>query len=148
MFQFPTFPLYDYFIHRTVVEVCSTGFPHSDIRGSMDICSSPRLFAAYHVLLRLLVPRHPPYALLRLILKWFSLFLFELPLSRPLSFVKSFSRFKKDLQKMSFWLNHINIDCSMLLDCSWSMCNFQGSSSEFASRINSVISYACTYVYL
>ena len=29
----------------------------------MDICSSPQLFAAYHVLLRLLVPRHPPCAL-------------------------------------------------------------------------------------
>ena len=38
-------------------------FPHSDICGSMDICSSPQLFAAYHVLLRLLVPRYPPYAL-------------------------------------------------------------------------------------
>ncbi len=39
------------------------GLPHSDIRGSLDICSSPRLFAAYHVFLRLLVPRHPPCAL-------------------------------------------------------------------------------------
>jgi hypothetical protein len=39
------------------------GFPHSDICGSMDICSSPQLFAAYHVFLRLLVPRHPPCAL-------------------------------------------------------------------------------------
>ena len=29
----------------------------------MDMCSSPRLFAAYHVLHRLLVPRHSPYAL-------------------------------------------------------------------------------------
>ena len=47
-------------------EVFSCGFPHSDIRGSMDICSSPQLFAAYHVLLRLLVPRHPPCALVRL----------------------------------------------------------------------------------
>ena len=42
------------------------GFPHSDIPGSLDICSSPRLFAAYHVFLRLSVPRHPPCALLRL----------------------------------------------------------------------------------
>ena len=49
-----------------MTEVCSAGFPHSDIRGSMDICSSPRLFAAYHVFLRLLVPRHPPCALLSL----------------------------------------------------------------------------------
>ena len=46
-----------------LTEVCSAGFPHSDISGSMDICSSPKLFAAYHVFLRLLVPRHPPCAL-------------------------------------------------------------------------------------
>ena len=39
-----------------------TGLPHSDIRGSRPICGSPRLFAAYRVLLRLLTPRHPPYA--------------------------------------------------------------------------------------
>ena len=32
----------------------------------MDICSSPKLFAAYHVFHRLLVPRHPPCALIRL----------------------------------------------------------------------------------
>ena len=42
------------------------GFPHSDIRGSKLICSSPRLFAACHVLRRLPMPRHPPYALVRL----------------------------------------------------------------------------------
>ena len=29
------------------------GLPHSDISGSMCICHSPKLFAAYHVLLRL-----------------------------------------------------------------------------------------------
>ena len=34
----------------------------------MDICSSPRLFAAYHVLHRLSVPRHSPDALIRLTL--------------------------------------------------------------------------------
>ena len=47
----------------TVTEVYSAGFPHSEIRGSKDICSSPQLIAAYHVFLRLLVPRHPPCAL-------------------------------------------------------------------------------------
>ena len=31
------------------------------------MCSSPRLIAAYHVLRRLSMPRHPPCALLRLI---------------------------------------------------------------------------------
>ena len=50
-------------IHVIVTECFSAGFPHSDICGSSDICSLPQLFAAYHVLLRLLVPRHPPYAL-------------------------------------------------------------------------------------
>ena len=39
------------------------GFPHSDIPGSKCICHFPRLIAAYHVLHRLLVPRHPPCAL-------------------------------------------------------------------------------------
>ena len=29
----------------------------------MVVCTYPKLFAAYHVLLRLSVPRHPPYAL-------------------------------------------------------------------------------------
>ena len=50
-------------IHRAVHGVSPCGFPHSDTRGSMLICSSPRLFAAYRVFLRLLVPRHPPCAL-------------------------------------------------------------------------------------
>ena len=39
------------------------GFPHSDIDGSRDVCSSPSLIAAYHVLHRLHAPRHPPCAL-------------------------------------------------------------------------------------
>ena len=38
-------------------------FPHSDISGSKLICSSPKLFAACHVLHRLPMPRHSPYAL-------------------------------------------------------------------------------------
>ena len=50
-------------IQHTVTEGSSAGFPHSDIRGSWLMCSSPRLFAAYRVFLRLSVPRHPPCAL-------------------------------------------------------------------------------------
>ena len=56
-------PLHTLWIHVWIHGVCPCGFPHSEIRGSMDICSSPRLFAAYHVFLRLSVPRHPPCAL-------------------------------------------------------------------------------------
>ena len=66
MFQFSGFPSYDYFIHHTMTEYCSAGFPHSEICGSMDICSYPQLIAACHVLLRLLMPRHSPCALLSL----------------------------------------------------------------------------------
>ena len=39
------------------------GLPHSDICGSKPARDSPQLFAACHVLLRLWMPRHPPYAL-------------------------------------------------------------------------------------
>ena len=56
-------PLHTLWIGVWILEVCSSGFPHSDISGSSDICSSPKLFAAYHVFHRLLVPRHPPCAL-------------------------------------------------------------------------------------
>ena len=63
MFQFRRFPTYCYFIHSTLTRYCRAGFPHSDIHGSKDICSSPWLFAACHVLLRLLMPRHSPCAL-------------------------------------------------------------------------------------
>ena len=59
-------PSVNLWIQLTVTEVSSAGFPHSDICGSIDICSSPQLFAAYHVFLRLLVPRHPPCALISL----------------------------------------------------------------------------------
>ena len=40
-----------------------SGFPHSDTPGSKPACGSPGLIAACHVLHRLLVPRHSPYAL-------------------------------------------------------------------------------------
>ena len=56
-------PFHTLWIGVWIHEVFSCGFPHSDISGSLDICSSPKLFAAYHVFHRLLVPRHPPCAL-------------------------------------------------------------------------------------
>ena len=42
------------------VMIAHDGFPHSDICGSIRICQSPQLFAAYHVLLRLLEPQASP----------------------------------------------------------------------------------------
>ena len=60
MFQFPAF--------ASLTQVRDTalirgGLSHSEITGSRDICASPVLFAAYHVLHRLQEPRHPPCAL-------------------------------------------------------------------------------------
>ena len=57
-------PFLNLWIGLRILEVCSSGFPHSEISGSMGICPSPKLIAAYHVFHRLLVPRHPPYALI------------------------------------------------------------------------------------
>ena len=59
-------PLHTLWIGVWIHEVFSCGFPHSEICGSMDICSLPQLIAAYHVFHRLLVPRHPPCALISL----------------------------------------------------------------------------------
>ena len=63
MFQFRRFPAYAYLIQRTLHRYCLCGLPHSEISGSQDICSSPKLIAAYRVLRRLLMPRHSPCAL-------------------------------------------------------------------------------------
>ena len=51
--------LIQYMIHGSSPWV----FPHSEICGSKLICSSPQLIAASHVLRRLPMPRHSPYAL-------------------------------------------------------------------------------------
>lgn len=83
MFQFPGLALKPYvfrfqYLHVTIrsattaevftpsavtIRIVEGGFPHSEIRGSKLIRSSPRLIAAYHVLHRLSAPRHPPNAL-------------------------------------------------------------------------------------
>ena len=44
------------------------GSPHSEISGSRPVSGSPELIAAIHVLRRLWLPRHPPYALCSLTL--------------------------------------------------------------------------------
>ncbi len=47
------------------------GLPHSDFHGSTLARNSPWLFAACRVLLRRLMPRHPPYALSTLTFLYF-----------------------------------------------------------------------------
>ena len=66
----------------------SGGFPHSDISGSKPIPGSPKLNAGYHVLHRLLLPRHPPNALFALDLtrkeqgRWFKVARITFPASK------------------------------------------------------------------
>jgi hypothetical protein len=78
MFQFPGFALKTlciqvlstWFIRLLIPDGnnnrISGGLPHSEIPGSKLILSSPGLIAEYHVLHRLLLPRHPPNALFAL----------------------------------------------------------------------------------
>ena len=49
MFQFPAFAS----VIQRIICLQHIGLSHSEIRGSKVICTSPRLFAAYHVLHRL-----------------------------------------------------------------------------------------------
>ena len=73
MFQFPTSRPNTLCIH--VLVVTSYGYwvpPFGYARVFTDICSSTSLFAACHVLYRLLMPRHSPYALISLTYFFFS----------------------------------------------------------------------------
>ncbi len=64
MFQFPGFASRPYVFRSGYPS--RGGLPHSDIHGSTPARGSPWLFAACHVLHRLLAPRHPPNALVSL----------------------------------------------------------------------------------
>ena len=63
MVHFPTLPSRTYGFSPGYPGMTPGGFPHSEISGSTLVCSSPKLIAAYHVLHRLLAPRHSPHAL-------------------------------------------------------------------------------------
>ena len=64
MFQFRPLPSYTYLIQYMMHEYCSCGLLHSEICVSMPAYGSTQLIAADHVLLRLPMPRHSPYALI------------------------------------------------------------------------------------
>ena len=59
-------PFHALWIYAWITGSSPAWFPNSEICGSKLICSSPQLIAACHVLHRLLMPRHSPYALVRL----------------------------------------------------------------------------------
>lgn len=67
MFHFPRCNPGGLCVQPPVTGSSPAGLLHSEIPGSQCVCHSPELIAAYRVLHRLAVPRHPPCALLRLI---------------------------------------------------------------------------------
>ena len=89
-----------------VMDLQSIGLPHSEIPGSRVICTSPELIAAYHVLLRLREPRHPPVAL-----SYFFYFVLN----------TVFKRFSASKQYCSFRINLAIKFCFDFIDQAWSM---------------------------
>ena len=135
-------------------------FPHSDIHGSTFICNSPWLFAACHVLLRRLMPRHPPYALFSLSHSYLSVCL---PSGNKKTFVSVLVLFLLARHLLRYFLLYSTIShvlCSMLLTRSrfsstsrfnvyflFSLCScqctkmfFRGKSREPPSKGDSLIS--------
>ena len=93
-----------YFIQVQNVGITPNGLPHSAIQGSQDMCSFPWLFAAYHGLLRLVAPRHPPYTSIRLTILSF---LLQSPRSLITSLVQA-SLGKSDASAAKFETNGSN----------------------------------------
>ena len=95
------------------------------------MCTSPELFAAYHVLRRLLVPRHPPCALCSLI---FVLGMISHPPNS--NEIESFLRFF-DLSILNENWFSIFTRCHCFLLESFDLmfvCNFQGASIPFCKN--------------
>ena len=64
MFQFPRCPSPTLCVQAEDTRALTPGgLPHSEICGLAPADGSPQLIAVYHVLLRPLAPRHPPYTL-------------------------------------------------------------------------------------
>ena len=144
MFQFRRFPTYAYLIQRRLTEYCSAGFPHSDISGSTVICTSPKLFAACHVLHRLLMPRHSPCALYSLTSQIFN----RLQLKICCFIGRQFSRIMQAHKEKFFWLNCIYplsyksnfLYCCLLIICIIvTVFSFQGASLSFNAQWNPLL---------
>ena len=145
MFQFRRFPTYTYLIQCTLLWYCHSGFPHSEISGSMLICSSPKLIAACHVFHRLLMPRHSPCTLYSLtfclVTFWFSnkKFLELCRLLRGINCSLFYPSFTEKFPQIKMF--YLSVACLILL-ISWSRivqfsrCNFQFLCRNQISTLN------------
>ena len=140
MFQFPAFPQTAYWFSWVYVCITIRGFPHSDICGSKVICTLPQLIAACHVLHRLPVPRHPPYALSHLTLsecrRWVMspVLLLKNSSFNEKSFFLVFSRFKlycypSKLKTSILFLSGLTFDIvyRFQFDICFALFSFQGT---------------------
>ena len=124
----------------------------------MLICSSPRLIAACHVLHRLLMPRHSPYALFRLNFLLYSLFseLLEFLLKQDIVFALkrfflfvSLSTFRWNcnclnlLRRYPFWKDSINFSILSSFICSF-LTHFHPNFFEFFFTYSIVKFHACS----
>src|SRR5690625_1407153 len=103
--------------------IINSGLPHSEILGSKFTYNSPRHIGVSPVLLRLLVPRHSPYALLHLT----SL---------------QYKNFNKLLQLNEYSCFHFIVDVISLIFLL--LFSFQGTSKEeFASLKTELNNHVC-----
>ena len=108
-------------------------FPHSEISGSMLICSSPKLIAAYHVFHRLPVPRHSPCALVRLTIQTI---LFREWLVFPLDSLLPTKIMLPFLLKLQYFLKELTI-----IFVSQLLFSFQGTSLSSLFRALKIEQY-------
>ena len=116
-FSSPRSPPIHYFTHVWINQLFPwLEFPHSDIHGLLNICFSPWLFAAYHVFLRLLVPRHSPYALSSLtffILNFLSTSYSSLPIHLYIFQCAFLCNFKLHITLSNFFQNWSMYKCTI-----------------------------------
>ena len=110
-------------------------FPHSEISGSKDVCSSPKLIAAYHVFHRLPVPRHSPCALCSLTVVYLSInisyFRFSI-CQRDFTILLSNLRSSVPLGEIIDFIKNQEFYIANKISFRSSIFSFQGTSSAFA----------------
>ena len=117
----------------TYLSMNPSEFPHSEISGSMLICSSPKLIAAYHVFHRLPVPRHSPCALVRLTIQTI---LFREWLVFPLDSLLPTKIMLPFLLKLQYFLKELTI-----IFVSQLLFSFQGTSLSSLFRALKIEQY-------
>ena len=103
------------------------GLPHSEIFGLKCICHYPKLIAAYHVLHRLLMPRHPSYARIRLAEEFYSrpyLVYVAISLSQTMQFSKIKCRLSRRIFSKNYRCVILRPHSGLNFECKSPICRF------------------------